>query len=120
MANGKTHMALGALIGTSNYIIQHKINNQEFNFTEIIVTALASAGIGALADMIDPPTNPNHRSIGHSLLLNSIILPKLWHFIEDNNNLNFKQKKFYQSLIASHSLHLGVDMTTPRRLPLLI
>lgn len=120
MANGKTHMALGALIGTSNYIIQNKTNNQEITFGEIFLTAIASAGVGLIADIIDPPTSPNHRSIGHSLLLNSIILPKIWNFIEDNNNLNFKQKKFYQSLIAAHGSHLALDSTTPRRLPLII
>jgi len=120
MSNGNTHALVGGIVGTSNYMFQHKTQNQNFDLIELLGVGLSSAFVGLLADIIDLPTNPHHRSLGHSLLLNSYILPKFWNIIENNPNLNFKEKKFYQSLICAYSSHLVLDSTTPMGLPLII
>lgn len=119
MSNGNTHALVGGLVGTSNYILQHKIQNEQFDLGEILAVSLSSVLFGLLADKIDPPTSPNHRSIGHSVSVNSILLPRLWQIVENNPNLTFKQKKFYQSMICSYASHLVLDSTTPMGLPLL-
>ncbi len=119
MPNANTHALVGGLVGTSNYIIQHRIQNEQFDLGELLAVSLGSVFFGLLADRIDPPTNPNHRSIGHSVSINTLLLPKLWNAIENNTNLNFKQKKYFQSMICSYASHLALDSTTPMGLPLI-
>ena len=119
MPNRNTHMLAGGITGGCNYLLQHKKNNMEINILELIGVFASSSVVGVLADIIDPPSNPNHRSLGHSLGINTMLIPHLWKLIENNENMSFKQKKFYQSLIYAYGSHLILDSTTPKGLPLI-
>lgn len=117
--NNDVHFLSSGGAGLANCAFRNKQNGRKIDFWEGLSVFLAAGLAGTLPDMIDPATNPNHRSIGYSMILSGAGIPKLWNHIEHSPNLNVQQKIFWQSIILRFGMHLALDSTTPAGLPLL-
>ncbi len=119
MANGSTHMLVGAATG----LIIAGIDKKKHPTSHNAVTATAlGAFFGKFPDILEPSlNNPHHRQFYHSLLvLGSLTygLKKLYDWEPENG---FETIMRDVSLIAgcSYLSHLALDSLTPRSLPLL-
>ncbi len=86
----------------------------------VVACIIFSIYFACLPDLIDPPTNPFHRSIGHNFI--SLILFGFVFLVAISLAILFRWWPFI--LIASVSLsylsHLFLDMITPMGLPLFV
>lgn len=119
MANSNTHFAVGAITGTTFYVAKKNQRNEQGTLAELLAVILCSGFAGLLSDLIDPPTGPWHRKIGHSMTVSAITLPKIWTIIKDHPTLTEQQKDFLQALLIGFGSHLVLDVGTPAGLPLL-
>jgi len=117
MADGNTHFTTGAGIGILNYIAQKNQRNEEVTLAELLTVGACSGFAGVLSDIIDPPTSPQHRQIGHSAVMSAVFLPKIWEWTQNNPNLTQEQKDLIQSMIFAFGSHLVLDSVTPAGLP---
>jgi hypothetical protein len=113
------HAILGALIAGGGYL-GYKLSRKESpDLFEAIVSFVGGAIAGAAPDLLEPPTNPNHRSFFHSqAILNLINLgnQKTWQ----NKQLTESQKTIVSLISTAYKSHLVVDGQTPKGLPLLV
>ena len=76
MPNRKTHVAIGVSAGSVAAMFAALRNDQEITFGEYVAEVMGGAAggfIGALApDILDPPTSPFHRDLGHGAFQASI------------------------------------------------
>jgi hypothetical protein len=74
MADGKTHKGIGAVGGT---VVSLLYNSQKGtpNLSLLYLAGGSTGGAigGSLADIIDEPNSPFHRSFGHSASINGTI-----------------------------------------------
>ena len=80
MPNRREHVRIAELSG--GCAAAYAARNQELlaMLAEVLGGYLAGRFGGKLPDIIDPPTSPNHRSIGHGVLPNGIAVAKLYNF----------------------------------------
>lgn len=118
----KEHLNVGFLTGMI-YSVAYLLNQPKekngfdwIDFRNILIITGGSTFGSLLPDMIEPATNPNHRSIFHSVLFGSILTGNLIH------NRNAKPddilKMVINSISAGYLSHLVIDSTTPRGLPI--
>lgn len=83
------------------------------------IKSLVIGGIaGAAPDIIEPATNPNHRSFFHSIAFFAILAHannKIWQ----SESLTDEQKQLISTICAAYGSHLLIDGTSKRGLPLL-
>lgn len=118
--NGKQHMLLGGAIGFFGYIFYRLVEEKPIDLLELIFFSLGGAIAGILPDIIEPATNPNHRSFMHSLTNLSIIAEgnKLtWD--QTSQTLTKDQKAAISILSAAYCSHLVTDGLTKKGLPIL-
>jgi hypothetical protein len=141
MADGKTHKAIGALGGT----VVSLIYNDQKGTPNLSLMYLAGGALGgkmggSLADIIDRPYSPFHRSYGHSASINGIaylskrakkifqdcldyLIQKANEFMKAGNKILYYLCHFAAAFLigfaTGHGLHLVTDMFTPMGLPLL-
>lgn len=72
MPNRKTHVGVGAGSGGIAALAKSQGQRPEDRILEIIGGALAGAGGARLPDIVDPPTWPGHRSLGHGVVPSGI------------------------------------------------
>ncbi len=118
MPNRNTHLPLGALAGFGISLFAARIRNENIGFSEIAAATLGGTLGGFVPDKIDLPIHPNHRSIGHGVFPVGI---GVFETIKIVNNENFPSWLRYAlyGFIAGYTIHLLVDATTPRSIPLL-
>lgn len=117
MDSGK-HMAIGALLGFGGYLVYKYLKKESPSLGGTLISLFGGAFAGLLPDLLEPATNPNHRSIFHSLALLSLLIYgncKVWQ----NDNLNERQKLAMSLLSTAYGSHLVADSTTTKGLPLL-
>ena len=125
MANFKKHANTGILLGiiTGIIILIFKNKNEEIcseTVIEIMVGAVLGSFLGAIIpDVMDYPTNPNHRSFAHSVTANSIIFLKLI------TNMNITEEidgnfTFFTAFGIGYFSHCFIDMQTPKGLPIVL
>lgn len=68
MPNGKTHKRVGAAFGAVAAFIRADGQTMEHRLIESVGGAIGGYFGGIVPDLIDPPTNPNHRSLGHGMI----------------------------------------------------
>lgn len=68
MPNRKTHQTVGAISGGIAAIVRSESQPLEHRIVETLAGVLAGIGGGRLPDILDPPTWPGHRSIGHGMV----------------------------------------------------
>lgn len=155
MPNREIHRPVAAVLGTgySGYRAYHRHRQQPTPAAFIIAEALggfAGGWIGgALPDLIDPPTSPNHRHFGHGVatVAGAVVWTaealarlqeKLRHKADelrrdrlrlqnDFERLVSEVAEFllrfvaglFDGLIAGYVSHLALDFCTPTGLPLI-
>lgn len=118
MDSGK-HIAIGALLGFGGYLFYKYLKNEPPSLVGTLMSLLGGAFAGLLPDLLEPATNPNHRSLFHSVTLLALLLYgnyKVWQ----NDNLNEHQKLAMSLLSTAYSSHLIADSATTKGLPLLL
>jgi len=65
---GSDHAVVGGFFGLLTYL-QHKLSRNEAPTAQGFIGSMVVGGLsGTLPDELEPPTNPNHRSLFHSKL----------------------------------------------------
>ena len=113
------HAVLGALITGIGYLGYKWSKNESPTIIETILAFAGGAIAGAAPDILESPTNPNHRSIFHSKAMLDLI-SKANQNMWQSKQLTENQKAIISLLSASYASHLVVDGTTPKGLPLII
>lgn len=140
MSSGKTHRTVGVAIGVGAVFAHNYIATSEHHFMDYLGAAIGGYIGAKIPDIIDPPTSPNHRSIGHSAVLNTLLIKWVLSNIGTFRTYCFKQANEKQNgdgsinftsecyrflagvslgIIAGHVSHLALDATTPKSLPLI-
>ena len=141
MADGKTHKVIGAVSGTvASLIYNSQKGNPELSLLYAAGGFIGGIKGGGLAEIIDPPDSPLHRSIGHSAVINGYIyfgkkvknifqdcldwlIKKATDFMNAGNKIMYYLCHFAASILigfaAGHGLHLIVDMFSPMTLPII-
>jgi inner membrane protein len=120
MANGKTHLMVGAgvalIADTLWQRAQMKLDpEREFDWAELVIVGVCGAGVGILADVLEPATDPNHRGFFHSIFFYVLLL---WAFTKFTAKLaGFAL--YLGIMLLCYCSHLFLDSLTPRGLPLL-
>jgi membrane-bound metal-dependent hydrolase YbcI (DUF457 family) len=117
MARRITHMAIGASITLTLYIIYNKLIKKK----ELTLGGIAgSLGIGIIGgtfpDSVEPATNPNHRHFFHSIAFSLAIIlgrKKLYEIL----GLNEEIKRYFDWFLSAYGSHLICDAQTPKGLP---
>lgn len=118
MDSGK-HMAVGGLVGFGGYLLYKHLKQEPLSLAGAVLSLLGGAFVGLLPDLLEPATNPNHRSFFHSVALVLLLINanrKVW----ENDNLNEDQKLAMSIFSAAYGSHLVADSTTTKGLPLLL
>ena len=68
MPNGKTHKKVALVVGAGAAFFAAKDQPMEHRLIETMGGAFGGRYGGVLPDLIDPATNPNHRSWGHGVI----------------------------------------------------
>ena len=82
---------------------------------------VAASFLTKLPDLLEPATSPNHRQFFHSLAFAGLLVVGFvrlrdW---ETKDSTEEFLKKFGQLAIASYLIHLALDATTAKSLPIL-
>ncbi|MDT8405049.1 metal-dependent hydrolase [Sulfuriflexus sp.] len=118
MANAVAHRFGAALVvgGISAY--NEDQNGQ--NTAKPLVHATAAAVCGSLPDILEPAFHPNHRQFFHSFGFAGLLgygLYKLYQWQpQDEMNKLLKQAGFVVG--GAYLVHLAMDATTPKSLPI--
>jgi len=119
--NGKQHMLLGGAIGFCGYILYRWLEEKPIDLLELILFSIGGAIAGILPDIMEPATNPNHRSFFHSVTAFSIIAAGnnlAWD--QNNQTLTNDQKAAILIMSAAYCSHLVTDGLTSKGLPILL
>ncbi len=118
----KEHLNVGFLTGmicSVAYLLnqpKEKKGLELIDFRNILIIMGGSTFGSLLPDVIEPATNPNHRSIFHSVLFGSILTGNLIH--NRNAKPDYILKMAINSISAGYISHLVTDSTTPMGLPI--
>ena len=136
MPNRNVHVPVGI---AAAYAVKYYLHDKDspISLAEFIGLGLGGYCGGRAPDIIDPPTSPNHRAIGHSILAaggGTIAVATKVKSIEsycknqarmayEQNDLLLQQlwllaSGFSVGIIAGYASHLLLDSTTPSGLPL--
>jgi inner membrane protein len=149
MANRKQHIILGAAAGVGGCAVYSYIKEEKPSWPELIGSGLSGAAGSLLPDLIEPATNPNHRSFFHSVSFAAVAGPTAgswaWRFRDEQirraeecelranaaldgfEKILWKLQAFLHrflagavpGLILGYASHLAADALTPKGLPLL-
>lgn len=97
------------------------LEKPEFNVAKVGGASALAAAFGTLPDILEPATSPNHRQFFHSLAFAATIgwgLYELWQWEPDEEWQEWLKGGL---LIAggAYLVHLAMDATTKKSLPLL-
>lgn len=117
--NGPTHQLVAAT--TVGIFLANREKNIGVTTSTPILGGAAAAMLTNLPDLLEPATSPNHRSFFHSLAFAAGL-------VEGFRQLNKWQpetdlEKFLRGIgmlaISAYLIHLALDFTTKKSLPLL-
>lgn len=119
--NTEDHLLLGGLIGLGGYVLFKLAHQKPLDLFEAIFFSIGGTVAGILPDLLEPATNPKHRSFFHSIIYLITIASgngAIWD--SANQSLTEDQKAGISILSASYCSHLVTDGMTKKGLPLLI
>lgn len=87
------------------------------NFLELGFFTAGGAVIGALPDILEPATNPNHRDFFHSVVFGGAVL--YGAFGKHSQKWHPNDRFAAASIALSYLSHLYLDSGTPKGLPLI-
>jgi membrane-bound metal-dependent hydrolase YbcI (DUF457 family) len=117
--NFKQHATIGALAAGFVYLLYKLSKDEEWRLNEAVAIILLGAFAGVSADLLEPATNPNHRSVCHSGLALAMIL-LLCYKGSRTDKLSDSQKAFTIPILFAYASHLVADSTSPKSLPLIV
>ncbi len=117
--DAKGHAISGGVLASAFYLLYKLSKDQPINFWEVLAVGLSGAVVALVPDMLEPATNPNHRSLFHSGATLGLISYG-GNKILQNTQLTENQKAWLLSLGVAYGSHLALDGTTPKSIPLLI
>jgi len=116
--NGPTHrLVAGLAVGVTLGYYESKRGT----FTaRPIAGGLAAALLTNLPDIVAPATSPNHRAFFHSLTFAAILGAGIYNLNqwEPQTDMDRFLKSLGMLAGTSYLIHLALDFTTPRSLPL--
>lgn len=116
--NRSAHVIAGSITSASVYAIITKSLDEEQTLKGFIFFLVAGGFMGALPDIIEPATSPNHRSFFHSIALLCAGGYLLYRFYVIKDITNQDIKIVITALCAAYGSHLVLDALTPMGLPL--
>lgn len=120
MPNAIAHR-LGAALIVGSVTSYHENQNGENTAKPLAYAAFAGV-CGTLPDLLEPALHPNHRQFFHSygfagfLVYGMYQLHQKWQPHDENEKL---LKKLILIAGGAYLIHLAMDTTTPRSLPLI-
>lgn len=118
MANGKTHLIVGAGVGVTVALMDNKKHPISHN---LVSSSAVGALMGKLPDILEPAHHPHHRQFFHSVatfVSISAALIKAYQWTPESS-----LEKVLRGVIliggTAYLSHLAFDATTPRSLPIL-
>jgi membrane-bound metal-dependent hydrolase YbcI (DUF457 family) len=116
MPNFTVHFTVGIIVGIITLSILHGQNNFVSGQLSILA-AIALSTVGAiLPDIIEPATNPNHRSFFHSFFVLIITGFLSYYFLTGVDSAELFMIGF---MGIGYVSHLVLDSATPKSLPLI-
>lgn len=113
------HLITGALAGVGMYLAHRKFMNLQPNLGGTIFSAIGGAIGGILPDVLEPPTNPNHRGPCHSVAAGVAVVTGGQQLFA-SQQVPLEIKEGLAPFLAGYVSHLLLDSTTPKSLPLLM
>ena len=113
------HAIIGALVSVGLYGLYKHLKQEKPTVLGAIGSLLLGGIAGVLPDIVEPATNPNHRSLFHSITLLAMVAygnKKVW----ESQNLTEDQKLIVSMLSAAYGSHLVSDSGTPKSIPFLM
>lgn len=113
------HALIGALAALGVYGLCKHLKEEKPTLLGILGSLLAGSMIGLAPDVLEPATNPNHRSLFHSitfLIALGLGNLKIWQ----SKQIDEGQKLSISIISAAYGSHLLSDATTKKGLPLLL
>jgi len=119
MPNALAHR-IGAAAAVGLVVHLNEQKNGESTLKPIAGAGLAAV-FGTLPDIIEPACNPNHRQFFHSFGMFSLVGCGLYKLTKWEPEDDFdKIVKFVSMVVAgAYLVHLAMDSSTPRSLPLI-
>ena len=118
MPNEIEHTITGRLIGALCYFGHCGFKQSKPSLGGIIASSILGGVGGTLPDIIEPPTNPNHRRFFHSASLGTL-LTYLLKNIADSKTISQDGKLISAILGLSYLSHLAEDSGTNKGIPLI-
>lgn len=119
MSNAAAHSGGGLAVGIAASFLDQNPPEERFTLGSILT---GSALFGAkLPDILEPAHHPNHRQFYHSIVVLVAALggaTLLWRWRPETADGRRIRAALF-GLSAGYCSHLGMDMTTPKGLPLI-
>ena len=119
--NGKEHLLLGGVISGCGYVLYRLAEKKQIDLLDLILYSIGGAIAGILPDILEPATNPSHRSLFHSITTFIMIAQANNSICDDSNQtLTNDQKTAISIFSAAYCSHLVTDSFTTKGLPILL
>lgn len=96
MSSKKMHTTIGVMSGVGTVYSCNQYMKSQHTASDYVGAIIGGYFGARLADIIDPPTSPNHRSVGHGLLQNAMILKWVASNIGELREECFKKAQDYK------------------------
>ncbi|MDH5571525.1 MAG: metal-dependent hydrolase [Gammaproteobacteria bacterium] len=119
MPNATAHrLVAGLAVGSASAYIENQ--NGENTYKPLVHGVLAAA-FGTLPDILEPACHPNHRQFFHSFGFAGMLGYGMYRLSKWETNDEFEKaaKKIGQIAIGACCIHLLMDSTTPKLLPII-
>jgi membrane-bound metal-dependent hydrolase YbcI (DUF457 family) len=121
MANFKTHVVAGVTVGVALNLAKQGAQKalapeRKFDWGELLVWGVVGGVAASVPDLLEPATNPNHRSFFHSLALGALILFAI--FGKPSKRLEQNLRDLLSLTGFGYLSHLALDIITPMGLPI--
>lgn len=118
MANGTTHCWTAAAVAA--LALRHEDVKQQVDTPLPLVGAALAAGLTNIPDWLEPATHPGHRKFFHSIAFAAVLGLGFKKLYDWNPNEDWEKALRFVGLVGvgAYLLHLALDATTPRSLPL--
>jgi hypothetical protein len=120
MPNFKEHVALSAVASAGTYFAMCRYYGRRPDLGELLVSEGVGILAGAAPDMLEPATNPNHRALGHSVAVGTV-LTRFAVAKCSRENPDWQEFLKIAATVAtvSYVVHLIADGFTAKGVPLL-
>ena len=116
MPSSEKHFKAGLVAGALGYAVYKYLRGENIKTVDIVKGAFIGGVAALLPDILESATNPNHRSIMHSL---AALLAGSYGVRKVNQHLDGDIRDFIFVAFIGFSSHILTDATTPNGIPLI-